>query len=57
LRPAIPARNPQRRQVLSRRGQPPRADEGNADGSGAIFRLKSNRKLDSLVKKSLIEGI
>jgi hypothetical protein len=28
LAPAIPARNPQRRQVLSGRGRPPRADEG-----------------------------
>src|SRR2546422_99487 len=38
---AISARNPQRRPVFSFRGQPPRADEGNADGSGATFQAST----------------
>ena len=37
LRPAMSARNPQRRPVLPVRGRPARASEGNADGSGATF--------------------
>src|SRR5437588_12618612 len=36
---AIPARNPQRRPGWTCRGRPPRADEGNDDGSGPIFQL------------------
>src|SRR6266508_3180195 len=32
------ARNPQRRLVLTLCGRPARADEGNDDGSGAVFR-------------------
>ena len=38
LRLAIRARNPQRRPVLTLGGRPARADEGDADGSGAVFR-------------------
>jgi hypothetical protein len=41
----------------SLRGRPARASEENADGSGAVFPTQSKRKLDSLMKKSLIEEI
>ena len=36
-RRAASATNPQRRPVLTSGGRQPRADEGNADGSGAAF--------------------
>jgi len=44
----ISARNPQRRQALPFGGQPPRADEGDADGSGAVF--SAGRERSVLVK-------
>ena len=38
------ARNPQRRPGFTHRGRPPRADEGHADGSGAVFRQETASK-------------
>src|SRR5258706_12017616 len=54
---ATPARNPQRRPVLTHCGRPPRADEGNGDGSGAVSqRLGDRRRSSGLASEDFFFG-